>query len=293
MTTIAAPVNPPPPQSPGGRTAIQVALVIAAATLAVTTVATLSFGAWGISGIRVLTERQSLPATMRVLTVDTASVPIAVRLRTEPDATEASAKLRLVSFSRSGEPGLTVETDGNGAHIGIESRAAAFPIDWARGGELTVTLPPEQARRLSVRTQQEAGLLLADADLDELTARVSKGAVMLRGNARSITVNVVHGEVNSREPVSVTERFSAVTADADIAVDFRDTAPATVAATSRDGDVTLGVPEHGPYLVRAGSDRSTRVRVSETNSPASAVAQITARSDNGEVVVEELRAEDR
>lgn len=292
MTTIAAPVSPPPQQPPGGRTATRVALVIAAAALTAATVATLGFGAWGLSGIRVIADGQNLPNTMRALTIDTGSVPVAVRLTTERDATEARVELRLVNSGRAGESRLTVNTDGDGTRVSIDGGQTPR-MDWGRGGELTVTLPPDQARRLTVRTQQDAGVLLANADVDRLTARISKGVAMLRGSARSIEVDVVHGEVTSREPISVTERFTASTADADIVVDFRDTAPATVEATSRDGDVVLGVPEPGPYLVHASSGESTKVRVSETASPASAVAQITARSDNGEVVVRDLREQDR
>ncbi|MDV3124662.1 hypothetical protein M1247_07035 [Mycobacterium sp. 21AC1] len=291
MTTIAAPASPPPQQSPGGRTATRTALVIAAAALIAATAATLGFGAWGLSGFRVIADSQNLPAAMRALTIDTGGVPVAIRLTTERDATEARVKLRLVNSGRAGESRLTVSPDGEGTRVSIDGGEAPT-MDWGRGGELTVALPPDQARRLSVRTQQDAGVLLADADVDRLTARISKGVAMLRGSARSMEVDVVHGEVTSREPISVTERFTANTADADIVVDFRSTAPATVDATSRDGDVVLGLPEPGPYLVHAGSGESTKVRVSETTSPASAVAQITARSDNGEVVVEDLRAED-
>jgi hypothetical protein len=50
----------------------------------------------------------------------------------------------------------------------------------------------------------------------------------------------------------------------------------------------LALPDPGPYLVRAQSGDSTQVRVPETDDPADAAAQITARSDDGDVVVEEL-----
>ena len=44
-------------------------------------------------------------------------------------------------------------------------------MNWHHGGQLTVTLPPELARRLSVTVQQEDGALMAQADLDQLIAQ--------------------------------------------------------------------------------------------------------------------------
>jgi hypothetical protein len=61
--------------------------------------------------------------------------------------------------------------------------------------------------------------------------------------------------------------------------------------TSRDGDVTVALPARGPYLVDANNenaDGTTVVRVPQTSDRDSAAALVTARSDNGDVVVTTL-----
>jgi hypothetical protein len=289
VTTIAppAPAGPPPPLSPGGRTAVRVVLVAVAAVVVVGIVATLGVLAWGLSTFRVITDSQNLPSAMRSLVVDTADMPVAIRVTADRDAREPRASLRLVNSTRAGEHRLAVTTDADGTRVSIDGHTSSI-LEWARGGEITVTLPPDQARRLTVRTQQDTGVVLAQADLDQLIARTTDGAVVLSGAARRIEVHNVNGDVTSRDPISVTERFSATTADGDITVDFKDTAPRTVEATSRDGDVVIGLPDRGPYLVHAQSGESTKVRVPETDSAATAVAEVTARSDNGDVVVESV-----
>ena len=173
---------------------------------------------------------------------------------------------------------LTVGGDGDGDSL----------LRWARAGEITVTLPPELARRLSVTTQQEAGVLFAQADLDELIARGVDGAVLLSGNARRIEVHNQNGSVIAREPISVTESFTADTTDGDVTVDFKEAAPRTVEAVSSNGDVAIGLPPGGPYLVHAASGSSTSVRVPETSDPQRAAAEVTVRSDDGSVSVSTL-----
>jgi hypothetical protein len=284
--TLDAP-TPPPTLSAGGRTGIRVVLIAAAALLVVGTVGTLGTVAWGLSTFRIITDTQNLPTNMRSLTIDTSDIPIAIRLTTDREATEPRADLRLVNSSRAGAHRLTVGTDAAGSRISIEGGTMSW-LEWARGGEITVTLPPEQARRLSVTTQQETGVLLAQADLDQLIARSTDGPVILSGTARRIEVQSRDGDVTTREPISVTDSFVADTRDGDITVDFKNAVPRTIEATSRDGDVTLGLSARGPYLVRAQSGESTKVRVPETHDPAAAVAQITARTDDGDVVVEAL-----
>jgi hypothetical protein len=288
VTTIAppppAPASPPPSLSPGGRTAVRAVLVGAAAVVVVGLVGTLGVVAWGLSTFRVITDSRSLPTAMRSLVVDTADVPVAIRITADREAREPRANLRLVNSSRAGEHRLVVTNGPDGTQLSIDGQSSAM-FEWARGGELTVTVPPDQARRLTVRTQQDTGVVLAQADLDQLIARTADGAVVLSGAARRIEVHTVDGDVTTRDPISVTERFSATTADGDIAVDFKDAAPRTVEATSRDGDIVVGLPERGPYLVRAQSGASTKVRVPETTNPAAAVAEVIAESDNGDVVV--------
>ncbi|KUI33321.1 DUF4097 family beta strand repeat-containing protein [Mycobacterium sp. GA-2829] len=290
MTIMAppppAPVGEPPALSAGGRTAIRGVLVAVAAVLVVGSVAALAVTAWGLSTVRVLSDSQTLPATMRSLVVDTADIPVAIRISADPNAREARASLRLVNTSGGGDHRLATTTAGPETRIVLEGQPSPT-FGWARGGEITVTLPPEQARRLSVRTQQQTGVVLAQADVDELIAHTTDGAVILSGSARRVEVQTVDGEVTARDPISVRERFAATTSEGDIAVDFRDAAPETVEAVTRSGDIALGLPQGGPYLIRAQSGDYTRVRVPETSNPAQAAGEITARSDNGSVVIEE------
>ncbi|WP_193048283.1 DUF4097 family beta strand repeat-containing protein [Mycolicibacterium baixiangningiae] len=290
MTTIVppppAPIGPPPELSPGRRTALRSALIAAAAVLVVGSVAALAVTAWGLSTVRVLSDSHALPTAMRSLVIDTADIPVAVRITSDPDASEGRANLRLVNTASSGDHRLAVTTAGPETRIVLEGRPSPT-FGWARGGEITVTLPPEQARRLSVRTQQETGVVHAQADLDQLTARTTHGAIVLSGSARRVEVQTVDGEVTARDPISVRERFAATTSEGEIIVDFRDAAPRTVEAISRTGDIVLGLPDRGPYLVRAQSGDATQVRVAETSDPAEATSEITARTDTGSVVIEE------
>ncbi|WP_066898668.1 DUF4097 family beta strand repeat-containing protein [Mycolicibacterium houstonense] len=287
MTTIAAPppAGPPPQLSPGGRTAFRGALIAAAALLVAGAVAGLGVAAWGVSTVRVVTDHQSLPTTMRSLVIDTARIPIAIRITGDRETKDAAADLRLVNTSHSGEHRLQVTNDGTETRIAIAGNPSPV-LEWARGGEITIAVPPEQARRLAVRIEQEIGTVVAQADVDELTARTTDGSIILRGAARRVELHTVNGEIVSRDPIAVTEQFSATTADGDVSVDFRDAAPRRVDAASRNGDVVIGLPERGPYLVHAQSWSSSQVRVSETTDPKAAVAEITVRSDNGDVVVE-------
>ncbi|BBY14782.1 DUF4097 family beta strand repeat-containing protein [Mycolicibacterium litorale] len=290
MTTITppppAPVGPPPELSPGGRTALRGILIAAAAVLVVGSVAALAVTAWGLSTVRVLSDSHALPAGMRSLVIDSADVPVAIRIATDPDAREARASLRLVNTASGGDHRLALTNTGPETRLVLEGRPARA-FGWARGGEITVTLPPEQARRLDVRTQQQTGVVFAQADVDQLIARTTHGAVILSGSARRVEVQTDDGAVTARDPISVRERFAATTSEGDIVVDFRDAAPRTVEMVSRDGDIVLGLPDRGPYLVRAQSGDSTKVRVPETTDPADAVSEITARSDRGNIVIEE------
>ncbi|MUL84857.1 MULTISPECIES: DUF4097 family beta strand repeat-containing protein [unclassified Mycolicibacterium] len=287
MTTIA----PPPPASPapqlssGGRTAFRLALIAAAALLVAGTVAALGATAWGVSTVRVVTDHQALPPTMRSLVIDTAHIPIAIRITADRETREAGADLRLVNTTHSGEHRLQMTADGDETRIVIAGNPSPM-LEWARGGEITIAVPPEQARRLTVRTQQEIGTVIAQADLDQLIARTTDGPIILRGAARRIEAHTVTGDIVSHDPIAVTEQFSATTSDGDITVDFRDAAPRRVDAVSRHGDVVIGLPERGPYLVHAQSGSSTQVRVPETTDADSATAEVTVRSDDGDVVVE-------
>lgn len=291
MTVTAPPIEPgiePPPRlSPGGRTTFRFLLVAAAAVILTAALVGLGVAAWGVNAVRVVTDHQALPATMRSVVIDTARVPIAIRIVADRETREATANLRLLNTTHSGEHRLGVVNEGPDTRITIEGNPSPA-LEWARGGEITISLPPEQARRLTVRTKQKIGAVIASADIDQLIANNTEGAIVLGGAARNIELNTVNGEVISRDPIAVAERFSATTSDGDIEVDFRDKAPRTIDAVSRSGDVILGVPGPGPYLVHADSRASTKVRVNETGSPSAAAGEITARSVTGEVVVEDI-----
>ncbi|WP_422745758.1 DUF4097 family beta strand repeat-containing protein [Mycobacterium sp. WMMD1722] len=289
MTAIAPPPAPPgnpPDLSPGGRKALRGGFIAAAAVIVVASLAALAVTAWGVSTVRVTADSRTLPATVRSLTIDTGDIPIAVRITDDRDAREPRLDLRLVNTTGSGEHHLTVSADGADTRVGVEGRPSPI-LDWARGGEITVTLPPEQARRMTVRTEQQTGVVLAQTDLDQLIAQTTDGAVILGAAARRIEIQTVDGDVAAHRPISVSERFTATTSDGDIAVDFAD-APRTVEATSRGGDVVLGLPPQGPYLLKTGGDGSVTVQVPETADPAAAVAEVTARSERGDVVIEEV-----
>ncbi|WP_102143678.1 DUF4097 family beta strand repeat-containing protein [Mycobacterium hubeiense] len=294
MTTIApplppAPAGPPPPLSPGGRTAVRVVLTVAATVLVVGCVAALGVVAWGLSTFRVITDSQPLPAAMRSLVVDTGSVPVAVRITTDRQAREPRADLRMVNSTRAGAKPLAVTTDGADARVTINGESSPF-LQWSRGGEITVVLPPDLARRLTVTTEQDNGVVLAQADLDALIARTDNGAIVLSGSARRIEVYTDNGEVVTREPISVRESFTATTSNGNVNVDFADAAPRTVDATSDNGDVVVALPARGPYVVNASTDNGdTSVRVPRASDPETAAAVVTVRSDNGDVVVETLR----
>lgn len=49
----------------------------------------------------------------------------------------------------------------------------------------------------------------------------------------------------------MSESFSATTANGDIKVDFAEAAPGTVDVDRRTGDVVLGLPGQGRYIVDA------------------------------------------
>jgi hypothetical protein len=293
VTTIAppppAPATPPPPLSPGGRTAFRLGLIAAAVVLVVGTIASLGAVAWGVASFRVITDSKPLPVAMRSVVVDTGSVPVAVRITTDREAREPRADLRMVNSTRAGANPLVVNADAAGARVTINGEPSAF-LQWGRAGEITVVLPPDLARKLTVTIQQETGVVLAQADIDQLIAHTDTGAVVLSGAARRIEVHNVDGEIVTRDPIRVTESFSANTANGDIKVDFAESAPRTVDATSDNGDVIVALPARGPYVVNANTENgATVVRVPQTMNRENAAAVVTARSENGDVIIDDLR----
>ncbi len=292
MTTIAPPPPAPPtppPLSPGGRTAVRVTLIVAAVVLVVGAVVSLGVTAWGVASFRVITDSKPLPTAMRSLVVDTGSVPVAVRITSDRAAREPRADLRMVNSTRAGANPLAVNADGANVQVTISGERSMF-LDWGRAGEITLVLPPELARRLTVTTQQDNGTVLAQANLDQLTARTDNGEVVLSGSARRIEIHTDNGDVVTRDPIMVTESFTATTNNGDIRVDFSNAAPRTIDATSDDGDVIVALPARGRYVVNANTDHGdTAVRVPQATERENAAAVVTARSENGDVIIADLR----
>ena len=102
-----APAPSPPALSSGGRTALRVLLVVLAALVSLGTLASLCALAFGLGSIRVVTDTQGLPASVRLLTVDTGDVPVVVRLTTDVDAKEPRVDLRVVTSTD--HPQLAIE----------------------------------------------------------------------------------------------------------------------------------------------------------------------------------------
>jgi len=267
-----------------------VLLIAAAAVLVLGSVGTLGVAAWGLSTFRVVTDSKPLPPTMRSLIVDTGQLPVAVRITADPEATQPRADMRMINSARAGSHPLTVSTDSTGTRLTISGEPSPF-LQWGRAGEITVVLPPEVARGLTVTSQQRTGVLMTQADLGQVTARMTHGAVLLSGSARRIEVDSVDGDVLARTAIAVTESFRATTANGDIEVDFK-TAPRTLDATTDNGDIRIALPPSGPYVVNADtSDRSgdTVVRVPQTSDRTDAASIVTARSDTGDITIDELR----
>jgi Putative adhesin len=296
VTTIAPPppappATTPPTLSPGGRTAIRVLLIAAAAVLVLGTVGTLGAAAWGLSTFHVITDTEPLPSTMRSLVVDAGELPVAVRITADRAATEPRADMRMINSTRAGSHPLTVTNEAGETRVAISGEPSPY-LQWGRAGEINIVLPPDVARRLTVTSQQETGVLMAQADVDQLIARTTNGPVLLSGSARRVEVHSVDGDVITRTAISVTESFSATTANGDIEVDFKDAAPRTLDATTANGDVRIGLPPRGPYVVNAntGDERgATVVRVPQTTNRTGAAPVITARSETGDVVIDDLR----
>jgi len=257
-------------------------LVIAAAVLTVVSVVALVVIALGINSVRVSTDRKELPDGMTSLSIDAADAT--VRVTTDPSAASPRVDLRMLNSTRGGKQQLQVTSESDAARIEVTPASPAF-MDWGRTGEVTVTLPPALARGLTVTARQDDGTLIIDAELSRLLARTSDGNIVLNGSARRIDVTSEDGDITARRPISVTEAFSAETRDGDLAVRFGPDVPKSIDAVTRDGDLAVGLPDRGPYLVRATGGGRTDVRVPETTDPGAAVSVVTVHSSDGNVVV--------
>lgn len=282
---VTAPVPATAPAlSPGGRSAIRTLLVLVALLGTVSAAAGLGGLAWGISSVRVAAETETLPADMSALTIDTGDMPTAVRITSDRNVREPRVRMRLLNTSRDDQQALKVTRTGG--TVGLTVTGTPSPLfDFGPPGEITVTLPPDVAHRLSVTAKQQVGVLLSQTDLDQLTVHNTDGAVVLGGNARRIEIHTQSGDVQTRDPIVVTDAFIADSTDGHIGVDFKEAAPRTVNVTSQNSDVDITLPPGGPYLVRAQAGEQAKVRVPQTDDASRAVAQVTARADEGSVVI--------
>lgn len=283
-THVAAPPN-------RGRTGIRVTLVVAATLLLLGTLGGLTAAAVGLGSTRVSADSRPLPSTMRSLTVDTAELPVALRLRSDPQADRPRVEMRLVSPA--GARPQRLEIDAGQAEVRITVRGEESRwVDWAQAGQLTVVLPPALAAGLSVQTTHQAGILLVDTALRALVTHTTHGAVILNGPAGSVEVHTEHGMVATRSPIAVRESFVADSVDGDIDVDIdvdNAEAPTRIEAVTGNGDVRIGLPRRGPYAVtaQAGYLGGTTIAVEQTRDPDRALATVVARSSTGSVTVDE------
>lgn len=283
MGGVAAPL--PPIVSGGPRTAMRALLVAIAALVSVATLAGLGVLAFGIAGSRIVAQTQALPADMQRLTIDTGEVPVALRIVADDSTTEPRVDLRMVT--RADGPPPAVITDSGSSRVTLGDAASGF-LSYLGAGELTVVLPPDVARGLSVTVNHQTGPLTTDAELDQLVANVDDGTVTLGGSARLIDVAVRHGDISTNTRIAVSETFRATAETGSISVEFRAAPRATEAIAG--GNVTLGLPGSEPYRVRAETVRPhgvTTVTVAETADPRAPM--VTARSKRGSVKVTEIR----
>lgn len=274
----------PPALTPGGRSAMRSLLVVTAIVVTLSAAAGIGGLAWGISSVRVAAETETLPADFSSLTIDTGNMPTAIRITSDRNVSEPRVRMRLLNTAKDDHQALQVTRNGGAVSLTVTGEPSPL-FDFGPPGEIMVTLPPDVAHRLSVTTKQQVGVMLSQTDLDQLTVHNTDGAVVLGGNARRIEIHTQSGDIQTRAPIVVTDAFVAESTDGHIGVDFREVAPRTVDITNRDSDIDITVPSGGPYLVRAQAGDQAKVRVPQTEDPARAVAQITARTDDGSISI--------
>ncbi|OBA79156.1 DUF4097 family beta strand repeat-containing protein [Mycobacterium sp. SMC-16] len=274
----------PPVLTPGGRSAMRSLLVVTAIVVTLSTAAGIGGLAWGISSVRVAAETETLPADFSSLTIDTGDMPTAIRITSDRNVSEPRVRMRLLNTAKDDHQALQVTRNGGAVSLTVTGEPSPL-FDFGPPGEIMVTLPPDVAHRLSVTTKQQVGVMLSQTDLDQLIVHNTDGAVVLGGNARRIEIHTQSGDIQTRAPIVVTDAFVAESTDGHIGVDFREVAPRTVDITNRDSDIDITVPSGGPYLVRAQAGDQAKVRVPQTEDPARAVAQITARTDDGSISI--------
>lgn len=266
---------------------MRVVLVVLAAVVVFVAVGGLATLAVGLSGTRVVTDSQELPAGVRALTLDTGDLPLAVRLITDSDASRPYVDLRMLT--RAVDTQMMVANDAADSRVTLGDSGSAFPLPFGVDtGEITVILPPGVAKGLRVTVTHQTGPIESEADLDQLIVRTDTGTVTLSGSARLMDITVRNGDIDTGARIAVTESFRAITQSGRVSVEFR-AAPRTTEAVA-SGQVTLGLPGATPYRITAGSATPhgnvivTAPQTSELSAPV-----VTARSTSGNVVVSQIR----
>lgn len=267
---------------------MRVVLAVLAALVVFVAVGGLATLAVGLSGTRVVTDSQELPAGIRTLTLDTGDLPIAVRLITDADTSRPHVDLRMLT--RAADTQMTVAHDASGSRLALlGDSGSAFPLPFdVNTGEITVILPPGVAKNLRVTVTHQTGPIKSEADLDQLIVRTGTGTVTLSGSARLMDITVGKGDINTDTRIAVAESFKATTQSGRVSVEFRG-APRTTEAVG-SGQVTLGLPGATPYRISAESvtpHGTVIVTVPQTSDLSAPV--VTARSTSGNVVVNQIR----
>lgn len=264
---------------------MRVVLVFLAVLLSLGTLGVLGALAYGLSGLRLVTETEKLPYGVRLLTLDTGDIPLSVRLISDDDATEPRVNLRITA--NTDDIHLAVANEGASGRVTVLQSGSGF-ARFIRNGEIEVVLPPTVARQLSMTVNQQSGSLSAHSDLDQLVANTHDGGVVLGGRARRVDINLHHGDIRTSTAIAVSDSFRAATESGGISVDFRET-PRTMEAVA-EGDVTVRLPASGPYRVLAQSgarDGETTVTVPQTTTPSAPLVMV--HSTGGSATVTELR----
>jgi hypothetical protein len=113
--------------------------------------ASLGVLAIGLSSTRVVTDTQALPSNMRALAIDTGDDQVVVKVVTDADAQEPRVDVRMVT--RGDDSPVAVAAEASSTRITLSDSGSGF-LWFSRTGEITVILPPDVARGLSVTVNE-------------------------------------------------------------------------------------------------------------------------------------------
>ncbi len=139
---------------------MRVLVVVPAALLSLGTLGSLGALAFGPGSIRVVTDTQALPASVRLLTVDTGDVPLVVRLTTDVDAKEPRVNLRMVTSTDDTQ--LAVANDDAGSGVTLSDSGSEF-LRFNSAGEIKAgrTIQSTGARHIGHMLGPPSGSLIS------------------------------------------------------------------------------------------------------------------------------------